>query len=144
MTAREGESDTVPALFSERLLCLNLSGVFFWLDTYHLSFLGGRYKIPRDRGDALHINNSTEHRVYCINIEGSGLLHIQLHAQTLHRTVGISSLYVQLVRHTVLTILHLQYVWKIDTSSLKQWCKLIINFTCIHRYLHSDATTWNK
>lgn len=68
---------------------------FFWVDTYQLSFLGGRYKkIPRDRGDALHINSSTERRVYCINIEGSGLLHIQLPAQTLRRAVGISSLYV--------------------------------------------------
>ena len=99
MTAKEGESDTGPARrFLQRLLCLNLSRLFFFfflVDTYHLSFLGGRYKkIPRDRGDALHINSSTEQRVYCINIEGSGLLHIQLPAQTLRRAFGISTLYV--------------------------------------------------
>lgn len=85
------ESDSAPAFFSEALP-RSTSAEYFLTWFISLSLLGVGCKIHRDRADAQRSNNSTEERVYCINTEGSRLLHIQPSAQTLHYAVGISSL----------------------------------------------------
>lgn len=77
-----------------------------------LSLLGVGCKIHRDRADARRSNDSTKQRVYCINTEGSQLLHIQPSAQTLHcASASAVSVHAVLVfRGAFLTAL--QMLWK--------------------------------